>query len=625
MLRIISLCIPANHDPRLVVGAAVICLLASLAAVNLFLHAREAAGARLRWLAAAASVFGSGVWATHFVAELAYRPGLPIDYDIGLTALSLLTAVAVAFLGMALALRPGGAWVGGLIIGLAIAAMHYLGMAALRAPADFIWNPGLVALSIIVGGAGASAALRVAVARPALHNRALATALLLAAVCGLHFTAMAALGLEYNPILAIPDKVADPQLLAVAIAAVTGVIITLALSGSMAQDRLVRQASLEAARLRESEDHLARAQKVARVGSIRIELGKNRNSLRAEWSAETYRIFGVPPDIAPTFDVFRSIVHPDDFPRVNAELEKLHQGGRRISMEFRVVRPDGREVVVHDETEVVVDDTGAPVLQISTVRDITDERAADARRKELERQLQHSQRLEALGTLAGGVAHELNNTLVPILALSQLMLEALPPADPQRGDLEAVVEASGRARDLVQQILAFSRKQDADAGQHRVDPAQVARGALAMMRGALPTTIQIVEHLADVPRIVGDANQLHQMIVNLMTNAAQALPSATGTITLGLSITGANELCLSVADTGIGMDAKTLDRAFEPFFTSRGVSEGSGLGLSVVHGIVSDHGGHIDVQSTPGAGSEFRVFLPIERMSAPARPHAAAA
>jgi len=141
----------------------------------------------------------------------------------------------------------------------------------------------------------------------------------------------------------------------------------------------------------------------------------------------------------------------------------------------------------------------------------------------------------------------------------------------------------------------------------------------------LPATIDIVERLADAPPIVGDPNQLHQMLVNLMTNAVQALPSATGTITIGLSVAGANEVCLSVADDGVGMDARTVDRAFEPFFTSRAVGEGSGLGLSVAHRIVSDHGGRIEVRSKPGAGSEFRVFLPIAPAEAPAEPAAAAA
>ena len=622
MLQIISLCIPANHDPRLVAVAAVICLFANFAAINLFAHAREADWGPNHWLAAAASVFGSGVWATHFVAELAYRPGLPIGYDIGLTALSLAAAVAVSFLGLIVALRSGGRWFGGLIVGAAIAAMHYLGMAALEAPADFLWQPALVALSIAAGCGLAAAALRVA-ARATLLHRALAALLLSAGVCGLHFTAMAGLRLEYDPSFAIPDAVADPQLLAVAIAAVTGVIIAVALSGSMAQDRLVRQASREAARLRESEDHLARAQKVARVGSIRIVPGKRREEARAKWSDETYRIFGVPRETAPSYAIFRSLVHPDDLARVEAELATLSRDRRRITMEFRIVRPDGREVVVHDETEIVVDDAGVPALQISTVRDITDERAAEARQKELERQLHHSQRLEALGTLAGGVAHELNNTLVPILALSQLMHADLASDDPHRGDLETVIEAGERARDLVQQILAFSRSQD--HGQPLTHPAQIARGVLAMMRPMLPATIDIVERLADAPPIVGDPNQLHQMLVNLMTNAVQALPSATGTITIGLSVAGANEVCLSVADDGVGMDARTVDRAFEPFFTSRAVGEGSGLGLSVAHRIVSDHGGRIEVRSKPGAGSEFRVFLPIAPAEAPAEPAAAAA
>jgi signal transduction histidine kinase len=223
--------------------------------------------------------------------------------------------------------------------------------------------------------------------------------------------------------------------------------------------------------------------------------------------------------------------------------------------------------------------------------------------------------------LAGGVAHDLNNTLVPIVALSKLTLEELPAESPVRGDVEAIIQASERARDLVRQILAFSRKQE--LVRQQVDIARVTREALRMLRASLPATIEIVEQISEVPLLLGDAGELHQVIVNLVTNAAHAIGGEVGKITVSLS--AISEGCswahqppdagalvrLSVADTGCGIDAATLDRVFEPFFTTKGVGEGTGLGLSVVHGIVTGHGGKISVRSAPGEGSEFLLSLPL--------------
>jgi signal transduction histidine kinase len=245
-------------------------------------------------------------------------------------------------------------------------------------------------------------------------------------------------------------------------------------------------------------------------------------------------------------------------------------------------------------------------------------RQANEELHKLERQLMHSQKLEALGTLAGGVAHDLNNTLVPILALSKLALDDLPQTSPVRSDIETIIRASQRARDLVSQILAFSRKQT--LVKQEVDLALMTREALRMLRASLPASIQIVEQFCEVPPVFGNAGELHQVVVNLVTNAAQAIGSGVGRITIRLR-EGAQQqsslhheartaVCLSIADTGCGMDEATVERIFEPFFTTKSVGAGTGLGLSVVHGIVTGHGGRVTIHSKPGEGSEFTLWLP---------------
>jgi PAS domain S-box-containing protein len=366
-----------------------------------------------------------------------------------------------------------------------------------------------------------------------------------------------------------------------------------------------------AAELRRSQEHLARAQQIARMGS---DL-RNLRTDEAEWSDELYRIFGVSRrDFVPSTENFLSLVHPDDRAIVLASGEQIAKGMSPDPIEYRIIRPDGGLRHIHREAEVIRDEAGNPAYMAGTCHDVTEIRAAQAREKELERQLMHSQKLEALGTLAGGVAHDLNNTLVPILALSKLALDELPESSVARSDIETIVQASQRARDLVKQILAFSRKQD--LVKQEVDFAQVTRDALHMLRASVPTTIQIVDQILDVPPVFGDPGELHQVVVNVVTNAAQAIGRDVGRVTVRLwaasELSGepGSAVWLSITDTGCGMDEATLDRIFEPFFTTKDVGDGTGLGLSVVHGIVTRHGGTITVRSKPGEGSEFTLTLP---------------
>jgi PAS domain S-box-containing protein len=368
--------------------------------------------------------------------------------------------------------------------------------------------------------------------------------------------------------------------------------------------------------LRESEERLNRAQRLAAVGS---DLRDLRTGER-EWSDESYRIFGVTREkFVPTQENVFRLIHPHDQPIVMAARAKTAVGICPPANEYRIIRPDGQVRHLHREWELIRDDTDRPIQLFGTIHDVTEMRAAQAREKELERQLMHSQKLEALGTLAGGVAHDLNNTLVPILALSKLALDELPENTPVRSDIEIIISASEHARDLVKQILAFSRKQP--LAKREVDLAQVIREALRMLRASLPATIQILEQLSQVPPLFGDATELHQIVVNLVTNAAQAIGGEVGRITI--SIWSADEppgspklsaagsvIYLSVGDTGCGMDRTTVDRIFEPFFTTREVGGGTGLGLSVVHGIVTDHGGSIVVHSQPGEGTKFILSFP---------------
>jgi signal transduction histidine kinase len=242
-------------------------------------------------------------------------------------------------------------------------------------------------------------------------------------------------------------------------------------------------------------------------------------------------------------------------------------------------------------------------------------------RSQLEQRLHHRHRLETVGTLAGGIAHEFNNVLVPITLLTEATVRQLPPGSASVKDLESVLLAARRARDLVRQILTFSRGLSA-ARLEWHDPVVIVRQALSLFEPLVsPNTRVEADFEARCPQVRVDQTLAVQLVLNLLTNAYQALQGAPGSIGVGLRVVDgsivpegalptARFVELRVSDAGQGMDAATLERIFEPFYTTRGIGEGTGLGLSVVHGIAKSFGATIDVASTVGRGSTFRVYLP---------------
>jgi NO-binding membrane sensor protein with MHYT domain len=232
----LSGCIADQHELRLVILAGLICFPACYTAINLMARAREADTVRsLCWLSSAAVVFGAGMWASHFVAMLAFRPGLAIGYDLGLTLISIGTAISISWLGFATALRLGAVTWGGGILGVAIGTMHYIGMKAMIVPADVNWVEDLVSASVAIGIVGGAIALRTVWRRSDLRHQLFGAMLLTVAVFGLHFTAMAAVGLNPNPLIVVSDQVMAPEWLAivVVVAMVTVLIVTLGLLGSV--------------------------------------------------------------------------------------------------------------------------------------------------------------------------------------------------------------------------------------------------------------------------------------------------------------------------------------------------------------------------------------------------------
>lgn len=258
------------------------------------------------------------------------------------------------------------------------------------------------------------------------------------------------------------------------------------------------------------------------------------------------------------------------------------------------------------------DAAGTIVGGIEVVRDITPQ-------KELELQLRHAQKMEAIGTLAGGVAHDFNNILFAMLGNTEMAINRLALDDSARPLLAEVVRAGKRAAELVRQILTFSQK--AEQELRPVALQEVVQEVVRLLRATLPPTIEIRAQIAaDCDPVFGDATQLHQLVMNLAINGYHAMQPEGGRLEIVLDEVAGEEqtpprrwVRLRVADTGHGMDEATLERIFEPYFTTKGAGRGTGLGLALVHGIVKAHQGQIQVKSAPGAGTTFEIRFPAHR------------
>jgi len=257
--------------------------------------------------------------------------------------------------------------------------------------------------------------------------------------------------------------------------------------------------------------------------------------------------------------------------------------------------------------------------------EIVSREAAEAERHKAEIHLHHMDSLQSMGTLAGGVAHEFNNVLLPILLFTDLALEDLPDDSPVRSNLERVVKLANRAKGLTDQILTFSRP-SGEAMVDIPDLAPVIDEAMSMVRALIPSNIEIEFGMRpSVGPVVGNPNEIQQLVVNLCTNAYQSLSKSGGRIKVSLETCNVSEkyaelhpglregdyVRLMVADTGVGMDSAILERIFDPFFSTREVGKGTGLGLSVVHGIVVKHEGEIIVSSEVDVGTTVGVYFPL--------------
>jgi two-component system cell cycle sensor histidine kinase/response regulator CckA len=314
---------------------------------------------------------------------------------------------------------------------------------------------------------------------------------------------------------------------------------------------------------------------------------------------------------------FETILHPADREPVLEEMRTSREELRPFSRDYRLLGEDGRVLWIHDESVPIVGDDGRPEFIQGYFIDITE-------RKGLEQQLMQAQKTEALGRMAAGIAHDFNNLLTAISGYAEVAKRTLEPDARAWAPLEKVGETVARAAKLTRQLLSFSRRDDLEPQPICLDA--LVRDMESMLLHVAGANVQVDLELASTPLVAGDLGQLEQVLMNLVSNARDAAATRVAIRTAHAEIPRGNEsrrlglapgayVALVVSDTGSGMDEETQARVFDPFFTTKHRDGGTGLGLSLAHSVIRQSGGAIDVTSAPGAGTTFRILLPVAKSS----------
>ena len=605
-----------TYDYGEVARSILIAVAASYAALDLGGRV-TAARCRVRaaWLTGGAIAMGIGIWAMHFKGMLAFRLPVPVAYHWPTVLMSLVIAVLSSASTLDVATRqkmgPAQPWVGSFIIGSGIAAVHYVGMAAMRLAAVTRYDPLRVALSVLLAILFSRIALMFTFDyredfRGTTLAKVISAALMGGAISVMHYTGMASVSfIPADGFLNLAHTVSVSPL------GNNGLfIVTLLVLGT--------------AILTSSEDRRFHAQ----------ALGQLEASYRSLVDRSPYGIFRSTPDgkllmVNPSLVRMLGYGSETELLRANlasniyvnpAERERIVEQYSKIDLildcEVLWKRKDGSQITIRGNGRVIRDGTERVDCFEVIVEDVTE-------RKILAEQTRQAQKMEAIGQFAGGIAHDFNNLLLVILGQCEFVLKRIEPGDNRYGRLQEIRRAAERAQWLTAQLMIFARRGELEL--QAIDLNSALKELHELLERLIGEDIVLVTELSPtLGPIKSERSLIQQVIMNLAANARDAMPGggtlkiATENVEIRAQSTTENRgapagryVMLTVTDSGTGMDAETQARLFEPFFTTKEAGKGTGLGLAVVRSIVAQSGGHVTVQSEPGRGSTFKVLLPV--------------
>ncbi len=373
--------------------------------------------------------------------------------------------------------------------------------------------------------------------------------------------------------------------------------------------------------LRENEQRYKSAQRMGQVGNWEYDLATEEF-----WASDqARRMYGFDPESTNfTTDEVENCIPERE--RVHQALIDLIEQNEPYNLEFDIQPITGpSKRTIRSIAENLFDEKGVPQKVIGVVQDITIQKKAEKEKIHLERQLKQSQKMESIGNLAGGIAHDFNNILSSVIGFTELALDDVSKGTPLEDNLQEVYTAGTRARDLVKQILAFARQSDEVLKPIRVDT--ISKEVIKLIRSTIPTTIKINQEIKSDSLIMGNPTQVHQVLMNLCTNAAHAMEDTGGVLEIRvmdvelndqspqplLELKSGKYINVIVSDTGAGIPLDIIDSIFDPYFTTKNVGEGTGMGLALAHGIVGSYGGKITVDSELGKGTVFSIYLPVSK------------
>ncbi|TCK29092.1 PAS domain S-box-containing protein [Ancylobacter aquaticus] len=623
--------IVGSHNGALVALSILIAVAASYTALDLAGRMTRAGTGRLAWLAAAAVVLGGGIWAMHFIAMLALHVGMEVSYGIELTLASLLLAVLATGVALFGAGRAGvgveGILLSGIFMGLGIVGMHYTGMAAMRMPGSMTFDMIHVGAAIVLAISASTVAIWLAFRNHSVFQRAVAALALGLGIAGMHYVAM--MGVTFTGYADARDAtdathaatlggIDNGSLVAVVTAATFAIFIALLLAA--AYDRRVAVlADREAGVWRESEERYRNLYRRTPLPLHSLGPDGHIAQVSDRWLSllgyAREEVIGRPLTDFMTADSARR--------RTEEHWPRLLDTGELREAEYRLIAKDGRVLDCVLSAVAERDADGNLKNTLCGLVDVTERRAT-------EDALRQAQKLEAVGQLTGGIAHDFNNLLAVVLGNLELAAKRAPDDARLRSLLGNATQAAQRGAALTQRMLAFARRQDLKPAA--VDVPELVLGMAEMMRRSIGPSVRIETRFPlGLPLARVDANQLELALLNLAVNARDAMPEG-GVITIAARddvvpapapdeapepgrLKAGHYFCLSIGDSGSGMDAETLARAAEPFFTTKGVGKGTGLGLAMVHGLAAQSDGRLVLASTPGRGTTATIYLPVAHVA----------